>query len=217
MTADSTGLTGDEMLRKAREFDDYTFLYVRRNGAGRLVRDAQFVDDCPDLATATTLFATGVYNTDVAVCGVLRGHVRTVDNFEYASGPDLSDPRYRQLLNNYNEWATDHVRYTVVCSWDTGDGRKRYSRRVHAVNAEHAELIVLDELTEGEVLIAGVVNGHPILEDRDLTWATISGEPADTSAADTGDTSMPTRTVVLAVAAVVAMLIIMAVLIGPHL
>jgi hypothetical protein len=187
MAADQTGLTGDETLRKAREFNDYTFLYVRRNGAGYWVRDAKFIDDCPDLEGATVQFGADAYNADVAVCGVLRGHVRTVDDFEYAAGPSLLDPTYQRRLDTYNANLDDRHQFTVVCSWDTGDGRKRYTKRVRAANPEHAELLLLDELTEGEVLIAGVVNGWPPFEDRDLTWATISGDPDDAGQPDDAD------------------------------
>lgn len=167
--------TPEELRREATENDDFTFLYVRRNRSGRWVRDAKFIRDCGDLGVATTLFADHVAGVDVQVCAVLRGMVRTVDDFEFADEPDpFTEPYASRLLKLGSPMDGD--RHTVFGAWDTGDGPRRYSRRITASSAEHAELLVRERLTGGVFLVAAVVEGWATVADLDATWATVDGQ-----------------------------------------
>jgi len=168
--------TADEMARMAAETADHTFVYVRLNGAGRWVRDAKFITDCADFHVANWLFAGHVDGARVRLCAVLRGQVCTVDNFEFADSPDVFTDPYAGRLERLNRTLTVRQWFSVLGCWDTGDGPRRYGKVVHAADAEHAELQARVELTEGEFLVAGVVEGRVQVEDVDAVWATVDGQ-----------------------------------------
>jgi hypothetical protein len=163
-------LGADEFARMADQMDDRTYLYARKNGAGIWVRDAKFITDCFDLELANAVFAGHVDGAQVLLCAVLRGQVATVDDFE------LAEPG-----NGYYNPRAPRRRYTVFGCWDTGDGHRRYSKQVEATSPVHAEVIVNRDKTVGEFLVAGVVEGWVPVEDRDAVWATVDGQPAESS------------------------------------
>jgi hypothetical protein len=178
MAADVTGdATPEEMARKASEYDDFTIVYVRRNRSGRWVRDAKFYPDAGTADVAARLFADDMAGADVRPCATLRGQVRTVDDFEYADDPDVFTNPYAAMLDDYQTSSEDRWPFTVYACWDTGDGPRRYSKQVQAVDARHAELLARLDKTAGEFLAAAVVEGHVPVEDADAVWATLDGEP----------------------------------------
>jgi hypothetical protein len=177
MAADLGDMSADDAARFAGEYDDHTYLYLRKNQLG-WVRDAKFIPNCFDLDTANVLFAGHVEGAEVRLCAVLRGQVATVDEFEFADQPDVEAEPYASRLVSLDR-RDGHRWFTVYGCWDTGDGPRRYSKRVEAVDAEHAELLVRRDKTAGEFLIAAVVEDWVPVEDVGVTWATLDGsQPA---------------------------------------
>jgi hypothetical protein len=166
------------MERLAAELDDWTFIYHRVNPAGLVVRDAKFIEDAGSYDVAVILFKglTVDDGADVGLCAVLRGKVTTVDDVELAD-QQPGGYAWRDRLAVLDNAGAAQERFTVLGSWDTGDGPRRYSKNVRAVNAEHAELLVRADKTVGTFLVAGVVEGWVPVEDADEVWATIDGQP----------------------------------------
>lgn len=170
-------MDADETLREASEYGDFTVVYARRNLSGRWVRDAKFMTGAGSVENAATMFAFEMGDAEVRPCAILRGQVKTVDDFEYADTPDVFSNPYASRLVHFDADRTAVTRrYTVLGCWDTGDGPRRYSKRVFARDAEHAELMVRRDLSDGEFLVAAVVKGHAHVADVDAVWATFDGE-----------------------------------------
>lgn len=168
--------TADELARMADEHGDFTYLYLRANDVG-WVRDAKPITDAGSLDVADVLFAGWVEGVQVRLCAVLRGRVATVDDFEFADQPDVTAEPYASRLASFERRA-GRRRFTVYGCWDTGDGPRRYSKRVEAVDADHAELLVRRDKTVGEFLVAAVVEGFVPVEDSAAIWAAVDGKPA---------------------------------------
>lgn len=164
--------------RMAAENDDFTYIFWRVNPAGHIVRDAKIIEDAGNYDVAKLLFADAVDGTQIGLCAVLRGQVKTVDDFELANEPEMND-QWESLLDrlHFNRYMPGTRSYTVFGSWDTGDGYRRHSRHVEgAVSAVHAELIVRHGKTLGTFLVAGVVEGCvPNADPPEEKWATLDG------------------------------------------
>lgn len=198
-------MDADSLLREASEYGDFTVVYVRRNTSGRWVRDAKFMVGAGSVENAAALFAVDVLGAEVRPCAILRGQVKTVDDFEYADTPDVFTNPYAGRLAHFD---ADHTavtrRYAVFGCWDTGDGPKRYSKRVYAKDPEHAELMVRQKLSDGEFLVAAVVEEHAQVADVDSVWATLDGEEP------TIPVGAPRRNWIPLIAACVVVLIVVA-------
>lgn len=168
------------MERLAEEFDSFSFLYWRRNSRGVIVRDAKFIDDAGNYEIAVGLFADYVgglrADVEIGLCAVLRGRVDTVDDIDRADQPvmDYAAHERLEILNSQANLGNADT-FSVYGSWDTGDGHKRYMKVVQAQDPLHAELIVRADKTEGEFLVAAVVEGCVPTEDTE-EWATVNGQ-----------------------------------------
>jgi hypothetical protein len=167
--------TPEELRRLSEESDDWTMIFTRVNPSGLVVRDAKFYPDAGSLDVALGLFTSEYAGFDVGLCAVLRGQVKTVDDFEEADQPDPRGQWAVTTLREYRSNPGSHSPFTVYGSWDTGDGPMRHVRHVWAINAEHAELHAREDCTIGTFLVAGVVEGRVPDEQADAVWATFDG------------------------------------------
>jgi hypothetical protein len=173
-----TDPTPEELRRLAAESDDFTAVFTRVNPAGRIVRDAKFYRDAGTVDIAAGLFADDFAEVQTGLCAMLRGQVKTVDDFEEASTP-YDDQWATTTLADYRrrvDGGESTGQFTLYGSWDTGDGPRRYLKRINAVNAEHAELLTVVDKSIGVFLVAGVVAGWVPDEQVDAVWATPDGQ-----------------------------------------
>lgn len=176
-----TDPTPQQLLSDAAANDSYTFLFCRRDEDNRWRRDAKFIElGIVDPQVATDEFWSTRDPEHVLLSCCLHGTVATVDAPTFADEPDINDSDAALLLDEYDDRDAQRLHYTVfaVCDSD-GNGYRRFSRQVDAVDPLHAELLARDQAPVGEFLVAGVVElWVPVVDLPDYdVYATPDGKP----------------------------------------